>query len=366
MNRNENVIDLSKFPTTRFQGSKRKILPWIAESLEGLDYHSVLDAFGGTASVSYLFKRMGKSVTYNDVLKFNYFIGKAIIENDNITLSGQEIKQLLNFERLEEKKIIQNTFEGYYYTREENKWLDQIIENINHYNFEVKNCNDLKTKRSVAYYALFQSCLIKRPFNLFHRKNLNIRLKEVHRSFGNKTSWERSFEEYFLKYVNEANSLVFENGSSCFSINSSVFDIDLSSRKYDLVYLDPPYIKRGKNETADYLKCYHFLEGISRYDEWLELIDEETINKRFRRDFLMNEFTIHNVNLSFGKMIEKFSDSIIVVSYKYGGIPSIDEIVQLLKHYKNKVYVKSKHYKYALNRQNGNKKLNREYLIIGV
>ena len=50
-------------PTTRYQGSKRKILPWLYECLRNYEFHTVLDAFGGTGMVSYLFKRMGKRVT---------------------------------------------------------------------------------------------------------------------------------------------------------------------------------------------------------------------------------------------------------------------------------------------------------------
>ncbi|MCB9297121.1 MAG: DNA adenine methylase [Lewinellaceae bacterium] len=57
----QNTIDYKKFPTTRFQGSKRKILPWIAESLEELEFETVLDGFGGTGSVSYLFKNRKES-----------------------------------------------------------------------------------------------------------------------------------------------------------------------------------------------------------------------------------------------------------------------------------------------------------------
>ncbi len=70
-------IDFTKFPSTRFQGSKRKIIPWIFNVIKDLKFNTVLDGFGGTASVSYLFKKMGKAVTYNDNLKFNYYIGKA-------------------------------------------------------------------------------------------------------------------------------------------------------------------------------------------------------------------------------------------------------------------------------------------------
>ncbi len=68
------------FPSTRYQGSKRKLLPWIYENIKDIKFESALDLFGGSGNVGYLFKKMGKSTTYNDCLKFNYLIGKAIIE----------------------------------------------------------------------------------------------------------------------------------------------------------------------------------------------------------------------------------------------------------------------------------------------
>ena len=37
---------LKAIPTTRYQGSKRKILPWLYECMKGYEFHSVLDAFG--------------------------------------------------------------------------------------------------------------------------------------------------------------------------------------------------------------------------------------------------------------------------------------------------------------------------------
>ena len=38
-------IDFTKFPTTRYQGSKRKILPWIYKNLKDLEFDTALDAF---------------------------------------------------------------------------------------------------------------------------------------------------------------------------------------------------------------------------------------------------------------------------------------------------------------------------------
>jgi len=62
-------VELREFPSTRYQGSKRKILPWLWSCLRELDFSSALDVFGGTGSVSFLFKKMGKEVTYNDRLQ---------------------------------------------------------------------------------------------------------------------------------------------------------------------------------------------------------------------------------------------------------------------------------------------------------
>jgi hypothetical protein len=45
------------FPSTRYQGSKNKITDWIWEEIKDLNFQTVLDAFGGTGSVSHLLKR---------------------------------------------------------------------------------------------------------------------------------------------------------------------------------------------------------------------------------------------------------------------------------------------------------------------
>jgi len=46
----EGDFDISKFPSTRYRGSKRKIIPWLWDSFKELDFTSALDVFGGTAS----------------------------------------------------------------------------------------------------------------------------------------------------------------------------------------------------------------------------------------------------------------------------------------------------------------------------
>ena len=65
-------------PTTRFQGSKHKLLGWLWQHLEPLPFHTCLDAFSGSACVSHFLKRQGKAVTCNDVLMSGALNGVAV------------------------------------------------------------------------------------------------------------------------------------------------------------------------------------------------------------------------------------------------------------------------------------------------
>jgi len=88
------VEDVRRFPQTRYQGSKLKLLPWIWEHISDLKFTSALDAFGGTGSVSFLLKSKFKQVTFNDILKSNFIMGKALIENSGQTLWPSDCPEL--------------------------------------------------------------------------------------------------------------------------------------------------------------------------------------------------------------------------------------------------------------------------------
>ncbi len=350
------------FPSTRYQGSKRKLLPWIYENIKDIQFESVLDLFGGSGVVCYMFKKMGKSTTYNDYLKFNYFIGKAIIENSSITINEDDIAFILNNREDGYRRFIQITFKGIYFKDDENSWIDLINANIlnlsRRYSGQI-----LEYKTAIAYYALFQSCMIKRPFNLFHRNNLNIRTAEVNRSFGNKATWEKPFELFFRKFVEEANSLVFPNGTVNRVRNEDAFlmgDVD-----YDLIYLDPPYFSKDRTPVeCDYSRMYHFLEGIANYDMWNSLIDYESLNLHFQE----NGYRWPEKNKvidKFEQLFSKLSKSIIVLSYKSPGVPNEEDLISLMQKYKQHVLVHKLPYQYALKKPNGKSSQNFELLIIG-
>lgn len=334
--------------STRYRGSKQKIVNWIWEEIKDLEFDTLLDAMGGTGSVAYKAKKEGKIITYNDKLKYNYFTGLALIENDNVKLNESDINFILNKnENIDYPTFIQDTFNEVYFTDEENAWIDMVLTNIN----SLEN----QYKRAIAMHCLFQSCIIKRPFNLFHRKNLYIRFNEVKRSFGNKTTWDKPFEEHFMKFVKEMNQCIFSNGKKNKAINYDVFEIP---GEYDLVYIDTPYIPK-KGEIVDYRDAYHFLEGLTIYKDWGENIDYKRKHKPLIKEYCVwnDKYAIIN---AFDELFRKFNKSILVISYRSDGIPSEDEFIELLKKYKKNVReVKAKNIQYVLS-----KKESKELLFI--
>lgn len=236
-------------PTTRYQGSKRRILPWLYKNLKDLEFETVLDGFGGTATVSYLFKLMHKQVTFNDVLLSNFQTGIALIENSSVTLAEDDVEFLLDKNGFEHSSFIQETLEDIYYLDAENEWLDTVTFNIHMLSGKYDG-RTLRKKKALAFHILFQACLSKRPFNLFHRKNLYLRLANVERSFSNKIMWDRDFETLFLRFKDEIEGKIFSNGLSNKAIYHDIMKI--RRRDFDLVYLDPPYTRPGDKSPKDY------------------------------------------------------------------------------------------------------------------
>jgi len=351
-----NLVRLA--PSTRYQGSKRRILPWLYENFKDLQFETVLDGFGGTASVSYLFKLTGKSVTFNDILLSNYQTGVAIIENDSIRLEQSDIDFLLRENGVKYPCFIQDTFKGIYYTEPENKWLDVVSFNIEML-CQRYSGHTLAKKRALAYHSLFQACLCKRPFNLFHRRNLHLRIGDVRRSFGNKTTWDTDFSCLFTRFAREISGKIFSNGRNNRAICKDVMEIE--DRNFDLVYLDPPYTRPSESHPKDYLSLYHFLEGIVDYDNWASRIDWSKANRCFVEQ--KSKWEQNSLEENFTRLFEKFRDSVIVISYGHPGTPHISRIVQLLKQFKSDVSVSEKEYAYKLNRRNHSGMY--EILVIG-
>jgi len=325
-------------PSTRYYGSKYKLLDWIWGHLAPLEFESVLDAFGGSACVAHMLKRRLKQVTCNDALRCNYVTALALIENSHRRLTTDEIRNLL--QRRPDQRyddFIARTFHDIYFLPEENRWLDVVAQNI-------ARMTD-RHAAALAWLALFQSALAKRPYNLFHRRNLYMRTARVERGFGNKTTWDRPFHEHFTAFAAEAGAAVFDSGIPCRACNADALRVP---GRYDLVYIDPPYVN-ARGVGVDYLGYYHFLEGLLDYERWPERIDYASKHRRIHRhpSPWTNPKEVHGALTA---LFERFADSTLVMSYRSDGIPSRSQLLRAMKRVKPtvRVYHPKKRYRYVL------------------
>ncbi len=306
------------FPSTRYQGSKAKLVEALSAVWGESDFESCTDAFGGTASVAYRLKQEGKRVVYNDVLRFNYLIGKALIENSSVRLTEADVDWLLEaHSEVSYGRTVTDNFSGVFYTDEENEWVDRTIGNLLHLEDEYK--------QALGFFALAQACIVKRPFNLFHRRNLYLRVAEVKRSFGNKASWDRGFEVWFRQFVTEANAAVFDNGQANTATCSDSTRIEYAT---DLVYCDPPYLNEA-GTGVDYLAFYHFLEGLANYGNWPDMIDRTSKHLRIKAP--KSEWSDkRSISQAFARLFENIGRRRLLLSYRSDGIPSVDLLIDLL------------------------------------
>lgn len=337
--------DTIKLPNTRYQGSKNKIINKIYNIIiKHIKPSHILDLFGGSAICSLYFQIKNIDITYNDILQFNSINAYGLLNNDlNNIPTEEEIENIfIKNDIYNYTTFIYDTFKNIYYTDDENKQLDIFRENIKYYNNIYK--------RNIIYYLLFQSLISKRPYNLFHRNNLSMRTKEVNRSFGNKTTWDRPFILHMFKFRKELITLYKQKN------NINIGNINIINLSYDTIpdeillnidtiYIDPPYFKKNSKDSQ-YFDNYHFLEGFIS-DLWSDNIDFSTKHLKLKTS---DEYVIEDANKMFDNIINKYSNKNLVISYNTKSYPSISDIEIKLKKIYTKVIIEYIDYNYALSK----------------
>lgn len=338
---------LHMYPLMRYMGSKHKLVPWIHEVLKDLDFQTVLDGFSGSGVVSYLFKSMSKQVYSNDFLHFSSLISRGLIENPSQVLNKKDI-DLLCDEDVLSQNFIADTFKGVFYSKPELVFLDKVSANISKLHS--------KYKRAVAYAALFRACIKKQPRGVFTVSGNLERYNDGRRDL------QLSLAEHFVEQIAVYNNLVFDNGRNSVSFNQDIFDFDTGLYHADLVYLDPPYVPNSDDNC--YIKRYHFLEGLSKYWEGEEIM-ENTKVKKIHKKFTPFSYR-RTAPDAFKAMFKKFGESTIVLSYSSNAYPDLKTLVSLLKHVKRSITVHEKPHRYHFGNHSGvQRALVNEYLVIG-
>ena len=333
---------MSLFPTTRYMGSKNKLLNYIWQVSSRFTFDSVIDLFSGSGVVGYMYKSHGKAVVSNDYMAMGAVITKALIENNSTTLSLEEARYLMH-EHGEIDSFVEDTFHGLYFSDEDNHFIDVVRTNL-------KNIED-EYKKAIALEALIRTCTKKRPRGIFTYVG--------DRYDDGRKDLQKSFQEHFLDAVVIINNAVFDNGYDNKSCNIDSMKLEEHA---DLVYIDPPYYT--PNSDNEYVRRYHFVEGLARDWKGVE-IQEDTKTKKFK-SYPTPFSTKDGAYSAFDELFNKHKDSILIVSYSSNSLPNMDEMLGLLKKYKKAVDVVPVDYKYSFGTRNTVKRNNvKEFLFIG-
>lgn len=340
----EFVNQFNYFPGTRYMGSKNKIINDIWNFLKEYEFNSFFDAFAGSNVVGYFMKTKGKRVFTNDFMAISHLSAKAIIENSYIQLNDNDLDFLIHNNNKE--NYITTTFKDLYFQDKDNQFLDKIRFNISLIRDEFK--------QSIALSSLVRACMKKRPRGIFTFVG--------HRYDDGREDIIKPLQEHFIENIALFNQAVFNNGSSCLSYNSLTENLNIEA---DMVYFDPPYFTL--NSDNDYVRRYHFVEGLAKNWKGLE-IQKHTITKKFK-SYKSLFSKKEEAYTAFEDLIKQYKNSIIAISYSSNSFPTKDEMINMLKKHKGSVKVHEIDHLYSFGNQNhksGNE-YNRvkEYLFIG-
>ncbi len=328
-----------KFPKINFIGNKEKIAQWIISYFPE-NIQSIFDAFSGGGSVSYQSKQKGLQVISNDILKINYLISKALIENSTEVLLYSDID--LIFSGIPMEGFMHKNYSEVFFFSEECKELDLYRQNIK------KLPSDYK--QALAMVLMRRAMIRKMPYSRF-----NIKWEKIIQLRDEKYSYEKykrkrayhnqSFKSHFLENYYEYNRAVFNNKKENIALNADVFDV-LETVKADAVYLDPPYTGTMNN----YFGFYGMLD---------EYIAEKKLTT-FENNFVDKKISLELFDRLFSKL---GNFKYWFLSYNNSSYPTKEQLIDLLGKYSKNIQVVEQPHVYKITGKE-NKKVNTEYLFI--
>jgi DNA adenine methylase len=335
-----------QYPSTRFMGSKNKLLAEIWAVASQFEFETAIDLFSGSGVVGYMFKSHGKAVVSNDYMAMSVTFAKAMIENNEITLSQDEALALLEPKKSVDR-FVETKFQGLYFSDDDNRLIDVVRANIK----AVKN----PYKRAIAMSALIRACLKKRPRGIFTYVG--------HRYDDGRKDLLMTFRAQFLEGVDMVNASVFNNGKQNKARNGDA--MTLQKRKSCLVYIDPPYYSPLSDN--EYVRRYHFVEGLARGWQGVE-IQEHTVTKKFK-SYPTPFSSRKGAAEAFDMLFKRFRESVLVVSYSSNSLPTLDGMVAIMAKHKCHVEVVPVDYKYSFgthgHKVGDNNNDVQEYIFVG-
>ena len=229
-------------------GGKRRLIGKIFKHMPTPGKAPVLvDAFLGGGSISLFAKARGYRVICNDIALRSHIVGRALIENDRVTLEKEDVTRLF-VQNGNEVPFIEKNFSPDVVTTKHARFLDNA--------FPAARAAQ-GTKKWLLLLLLVKYILRMRPMGNFGAKTI------IHQAEAG--AWEEMNPNYVRDLLSrnicghpktvaevlrqQVNRGVFANGQENKANMGDVFEF-LGKAQGDILYLDPPYGGTSAYETS--------------------------------------------------------------------------------------------------------------------
>lgn len=324
-------------PNVNYIGNKKKIVDWIVQLIPN-DVISVVDGFSGGGSVAYSLKLSGYKVIANDMLYSSYEINKALVENDDITLS------YVHLERANKYKASKNV-------KERLSFLSQKLYFPNEVEELAKLLSYAEECLSGYEYSLYLSLLRRAMIRKLPYSRMNINWDNITKLRDEKYSYEKygrkrayhnqSFIEHMYSAIDEYNLAIFKGKRSATVEQLDILDLLKEHPSEDLLYMDPPYPGTMNNYDAFYGAFDDMFEkhinhiDLTKSDSFMRYMEKilDVTSKNYKYAMISLNNSIKPSFSEFVKMISRYGDVEIFEkkhNYQLSGSKAKDKNLELI------------------------------------
>lgn len=213
--------------------SRRSLAGWVWDVLEGREFTSFYDAFGGNANVASFFKVRGYQVFASDILQTHYWRAVATVQNNQSILTPTHYQAIL------QDTGPSSDFElwaDHYFTKDEANLLGMWWHNINN-DPEFSQSNELK---AMAYSAVYLTMGYWLSFNQYYLQS--------------KPQGPADIMRHYIQYLN---GLVLDN-----EMQNRIYHTDatrfVDQLPADVLWINAPAMSgfRDTNRKTELMECW--------------------------------------------------------------------------------------------------------------